>query len=283
MSESPHDGDEGSVRQTESDLDPNPAGILLTVAYDGRSFSGFAPQPNQRTIAGELLTALRTVDPSIREIRGASRTDAGVHALDQRVAFDPGRVIPPRGWALATSRALPREIAVRRASIVERGFTPRFVSNGKRYRYLVLRDPVRDPFLDGRVWRIEQALSDAAVVRARQEALLAIGTHDFAAFRSAADPRENTVRTIRTFTVQIDPADPRLVQIDIEGSGFMHNMVRILVGTLLDVARGRLGEGAISRALLSRRRADAGITAPPDGLCLMAVLLPDEGQAAWPV
>lgn len=280
MSEAAEGGDQGSVRQTASEAEGK--GILLSVAYDGRNFSGFAHQPNQRTIAGELLSALRQIDPAIREIRGASRTDAGVHALDQRVAFDPSRLIPPRGWALATSRLLPREIAVRRAAIVPLGFVPRFASNGKRYRYLVLRDPIRDPFLDGRVWRIEQPLADEGLSRASEEASLAVGTHDFAAFRSAADPRENTIRTIRSFTVTVDETDPRLVRFDIEGSGFMHNMVRILVGTLIDVARGRLKQGAIARGLASKKREDAGITAPPDGLYLMRVLMPEEGESPWP-
>src|SRR5512140_1763232 len=112
-------------------------GVLLTVAYDGRPFAGFAPQPAQRTVAGELLGALRTVDPAIREIRGASRTDAGVHARGQRVAFDSAATIPPRGWALAVTRHLPAEIAVRRAALVPEGFSPRFNNRGKRYRYLI--------------------------------------------------------------------------------------------------------------------------------------------------
>src|SRR3954470_2562261 len=124
-------------------------GVLLTVAYQGGAFAGFAPQPEQRTIAGELLGALRAVDPTIRELRAASRTDAGVHARGQRVAFDTATTIPARGWVLATSRHLPREIAVRRAAFVAEGFSPRFSNQGKRYRYLILRDPARDPFLDG--------------------------------------------------------------------------------------------------------------------------------------
>jgi tRNA pseudouridine38-40 synthase len=257
-------------------------GILLTVAYDGRPFSGFALQPNRSTVAGELVAALRTVDPSIRDIRGASRTDAGVHALGQRVAFDPGREIPTRGWVLATTRHLPREIAVRRAAVVPRGFTPRFASKGKRYRYVLLRDPIRDPFLDGRAWRVEHIADPDAIERARAEASLAVGTHDFAAFRSSADPRDNTVRTLREVTVEVDRDDPRIVRVEVTGDAFMHNMVRILVGTIVDVARGRLEPGAIGRALASRRRDDAGITAPPDGLYLVSVTLPDEGTSAWP-
>ena len=261
-------------------LKPAP-GILLTVAYDGRPFSGFVPQPGRRTVAGELLDALRDVDPSIREIRGASRTDAGVHALGQRVAFDPERDIPPRGWALATARRLPPEIAIRRAAIVPRGFTPRFESQRKCYRYVILRDKLRDPFLEGRSWRIE-GLDDAAISRAAAETINALGTHDFAAFRSSADQRVNTNRTIERFTIDVDPADPRVVRIEVEGSAFMHNMVRILVGTLMDVARKRLAPGAISRALTSLRREDLGITAPPDGLYLVSMQLSDEGASPWP-
>ncbi|HVK69301.1 MAG TPA: tRNA pseudouridine(38-40) synthase TruA [Polyangium sp.] len=261
---------------------PLPDGILLTVAYDGRPFSGFAHQPDRRTIAGELLAAVRALDPTIREIRGSSRTDAGVHAFGQRVAFDPSREVPPRGWVLGTARHLPKEIAVRRASLVPRGFTPRFASQGKRYRYLLLRDLMRDPFLEGRVWRVDQLRDDAAITRAAAEASLAVGTHDFAAFRSAADPRENTVRTLRRVSVEVDRDDPRLVRIEVEGDAFMHNMVRILVGTFVDVARERLAPGAVSRALASKRRDDAGITAPPDGLYLVSVTLADEGREAWP-
>jgi tRNA pseudouridine38-40 synthase len=257
-------------------------GVLLTVAYDGGPFAGFAIQPNQRTIAGELLGAVRALDPAVREIRGASRTDAGVHARGQRVAFDTAASLPARGWALALSRHLPQEIAVRRAAFVAEGFSPRFGNLGKRYRYTILRDLVRDPFLDGRAWRAPAIDSDEAVERAAREAESALGTHDFAAFRSAADEREKTVRTLRSFTVTVDPADPRLVRVDVEGDAFLHNMVRILVGTLYDVARGHRPPGTIAKALASLQRKDAGITAPALGLCLEQVLLEDEGTEGWP-
>ena len=257
------------------------AGVLLTVAYDGRPFAGFVPQPGQRTVAGELLAALQDLDPSIREIRGGSRTDSGVHAYGQRVAFDPEKDIPPRGWVLATARRLPPEIAVRQASLVPRGFTPRFASQRKWYRYVVLRDKLRDPFYEGRVWRVDD-LDDAALARATSEARLALGTHDFAAFRSSADQRTNTIRTIDKLDLHIDPSDPRILRIEVEGNAFMHNMVRILVGTLMDVARKRLDPGAITRALASHRREDLGITAPPDGLYLVAMTLSDAGSSPWP-
>ena len=257
-------------------------GVLVTVAYDGRGFSGFASQPSRRTVSGELLGALRAIDPSIKEVRGASRTDAGVHARGQRVAFDTALEVPARGWALGTSAHLPPEIAVRRAAFVPVAFTPRFESTGKRYRYLLLRDPTRDPFLEGRAWRAPGMNAGAALALAQAEAACAVGTHDFAAFRSAADERSVTVRTLTELRVALDPTDARIWRIDVAGSAFLHHMVRILVGTLIDVARGRLAPGAIARALASRDRRDAGITAPPDGLYLEHVELREEGTDAWP-
>lgn len=257
-------------------------GVMLTVAYDGSIFAGFARQPGQRTVAGELLGAVRAVDPKVREVRGASRTDAGVHAHGQRVAFDTETTIPTRGWALALARHLPSEIAVRRAALVPQGSSPRFGNLGKRYRYLLLRDPVRDPFFEGRAWRAPGFFGDEPLSLAQREAALAVGTHDFAAFRSSADPRTNTVRTLRAVEVSVDPSDPRVVRVDVEGDAFLHNMVRILVGTLVDVGRGGLPPGAIARALASLDRRDAGITAPGEGLYLEEVMLADEGTDPWP-
>ena len=274
----PHEED----RDVTTLASPPPSAILLSIAYDGRRFAGFARQPAQRTIAGELLGAVQAIDPTVREVRGVSRTDAGVHARDQRVAFDPKVRIPPRGWALGLARHLPEDIAIRRAALVPPGFVPRFTSVKKRYRYRVAFDLLRDPFLEGRAWRIPERLDDAMIARLREEAAPLLGTHDFAAFRSSADDRENTVRTLFVVEPERDPADPCGLWITVEGTAFMHNMVRILVGTLIDVARGRKPPGAAARALASRDRRDAGITAPPDGLVLDRVWLENEGAEAWP-
>jgi tRNA pseudouridine38-40 synthase len=240
-------------------------GVLLTLAYDGRDFHGFALQPGVRTIAGTLLQAVRAIDPRVLQVRGASRTDAGVHARGQLVAFDTEKTIPARGWALGVNQALPDDVAVQRASLVSEGFNPRFSNVRKTYAYELHLSAVRDPLKHRRAWWVQPPI-DMALLEVESSAL--IGTHDFAAFRSAADARENTTRTIESVLIEV--ALPRVV-IRVTGSGFMHNMVRIIVGTLVDVARRRLPAGAIARALVDGNRRSCGITAPPDGLLLEAI------------
>lgn len=257
-------------------------GVLLTVAYDGARYAGFAPQPGQRTVAGELLRALREVDSGIASLRGASRTDAGVHARAQRVAFDTGAQLPSRGWALAPARYLPSTISIAAAAFVREGFDPRFQATSKTYRYLLLDQPTADPHLAGRAWRVRGIATEPAVATLERELAAAGGTHDFAAFRSAQDTRENTERTISATSVCRSPERPELLRLEVTGDGFLHRMVRILVGTAVDVAREQLAPGAIMRALSSGDRSDAGITAPPDGLYLQRIQLSTEGEDRWP-
>lgn len=242
--------------------------ILLTVAYDGRLFSGWAPQRNARTVAGELLGAIQAIDPTVREVRGASRTDAGVHARGQIAAFETNKDIPPKGWALGLAAHLPEEIGIRQAGRAPLGCQPRHQSIRKHYRYHVLRDPLRDPFWAGRAWRLSQPLD---IDLARQEAEALVGTHDFAAFRAAADERTETVRTIESVRLSELHDDPRVLVIDVVGNAFLYNMVRIIAGALVDTARKRLPQGAVRRALASKRREDLGMTAPAAGLVLESI------------
>jgi tRNA pseudouridine38-40 synthase len=253
--------------------------ILLTVAYDGALFSGWAKQEGARTVAGELLGAIQAMDPSVSEVRGASRTDAGVHARGQLAAFDSGRDIAPKGWALGLSAHLPREIAVRQAARAPDGCDPRTIAVRKRYRYLVLRDVLRDPFWEGRALRFSHQLDIHAL---RKEARALLGTHDFAAFRSSSDARTNTVRTIEDVRIEHFASDSRVLAIDVVGNAFMHNMVRIIAGTLLEVARGRLAPGAIDRGLASHSRGDLGMTAPAQGLYLESIDHNLSLDDAWP-
>lgn len=254
-------------------------GVLLTVAYDGRPFSGWALQDNARTVQGELWGAVRALDPRASALRGTSRTDAGVHAHGQLVAFDSEATIPPRGWVLGLASHLPDEISVVRAARVPSAFDPRRVVRSKIYRYVVLESPVRDPFLAGRAWRVSDRLNQLDMTRA---AAHLVGRHDFQAFRSAADERTDTVRQL--FRVEIGRArnDDRILEIIVEGDRFMYRMVRVIAGTLVDIGRGRRDADATLRALSSKARTDLGVTAPPDGLYLDSVDVGDAFSDAWP-
>lgn len=254
-------------------------GVLLEVAYDGTAFHGWAAQTGVRTVEEVLRGAVLALDTRASALRGASRTDAGVHADGQLVAFDVDRLIPARGWVLGSNQNLPDDVAVRSAREVPPGFSPRFASRGKRYRYRMLVYVVRDPRWRTRAWR----LPEVDLASMRSEAQAAVGTHDFVGFRSAGDERKDTVRTLTRVAVEVE-ADPRVVAVVVEGNAFLYNMVRILVGTMADVARGRLEPGAVARALQTGDRRLAGTTAPAHGLTLEQayVDLPEGAGAPWP-
>ncbi len=256
-------------------------GVLLTVGYDGTSFSGWATQKDARTVEEVLRGAIVALDPRASGPRGCSRTDAGVHAEGQLAAFDAVLYMPPRGWVLTLNQNLPEDVSVRAARAVSLAYNPRFTSKRKRYRYLLVRDKVPDPLLRDRAWRVGY---DMDMEKLQREAQLVLGTHDFAAFRSARDVRDVTVRTMHAITVTQLASDPRLWSITIEGNSFMYNMVRILVGTLVDVARDNLPEGTIARALEGKVRLGAGQTAPAHGLTLEHIVtdLPEGAGDPWP-
>jgi tRNA pseudouridine38-40 synthase len=254
-------------------------GVLLTLAYDGAGYSGFARQTNARSVGGELEGAIRCIDPRASHLRAVSRTDAGVHARAQIASFDTTKAIDSRGWVLALVQQLPKDIAVVRAASVPVGFDPRHVAVRKTYRYSVLSSPTHDPFWHQRAWRVYERLNHSAIAT---EAKSLLGTHDFRAFRSAQDTRDNTVRTMLRADVTISKSDARIIEIEVEGDRFMHRMMRIICGTLVDVARGRLESGAVERAIASGRREDLGITAPPGGLCLERIVLSEGGAEPWP-
>lgn len=260
-------------------------GVLLDIAYTGTHFHGWAAQEQMRTVEGELAGAIRAMDPHASLPRGTSRTDAGVHARQQLVAFDASLLIPPRGWVLGLNQHLPDDACVRQARAVPFRFDPRSAVRRKRYTYRLLQDRVRDPLWQERSWRVGWPLDMETLKR---EASTIVGTHDFRAFRSAHDARTDTVRTIARADVIVDgernPPDARILLLAFEGDAFLYNMVRILVGTLVDVARGHLAEGAVTRALASGLRADAGMTAPAVGLTLehVALELPANVGDPWP-
>ncbi len=263
-------------------------GVRLRVAYDGSDFAGWQRQPGLRTISGELDRALSEIAGEPIEVRGASRTDAGVHAEDQVAAFDSPRELPMLGWVRALNGKLPPDVAVRDAEPCAVGYQPRFDAAAKTYRYLLHLGPVRDPQWRRQVWHLgprrarpwrgeapkrpEEWLDLDAMAEA---AARLVGTHDFRAFRAAGDTRENTTRTLtrvelsRAFCGRED-----LVAIEVRGTAFMQHMVRILVGTLVEVGRERMRPDELAALLGPDGARDrAGETAPPGGLTLLRIEL----------
>lgn len=259
-------------------------GIRCKVAYDGSGFAGFARQPDQRTVQGVLGAAVEQIAGHPVLVRGASRTDAGVHALGQVIAFGSERELPPERWTRALNRVLPDDVAVRDAEPCAPDYDPRFDAVDKTYRYLFHHGAQRDPLLRARVWQLGRLLRGGRALDLDAMAAccaLFTGTHDFRAFRAAADVRENTVRTL--LCVEIQPSfggDPDVLALEVQGTAFMLNMVRILAGTLVEVGRGRLSPAQVAAQLNERgSRAATGPTAPAHGLTLLEVKL---GRAAAP-
>lgn len=263
-------------------------GVRLRVAYDGSEFAGWQRQPGLRTVQGELERAVSELVGTEIEVRGASRTDAGVHALDQVVAFDSPRELPMLGWVRALNGKLPEDVAVREAEPCAVGYRPRFDAVAKRYRYTLHLGAVRDPLIRRYAWHLgprrarpwQGAMPSTPEgwldLDAMEEAAsFLVGTHDFRAFRAAGDERENTVRTLTEVSI-VRRASGRddLVAIEVRGTAFMQHMVRILAGTLVEVGRERMRPQEIARLLAPQAtRAQAGETAPACGLLLVEVEL----------
>jgi tRNA pseudouridine38-40 synthase len=203
--------------------------------------------------------------------RAASRTDAGVHARGQIVAFETARdQIPEIGFQRGLNALLPPSIAVRSASIAADGYQPRRSSRGKRYRYTYWNAPER-PAIDRKfAWFVRPKLD----LEAMTEACAAlIGTHDFEAFRSAACTAKHAIRTM--YALELSCGEHARIHLDVTGNAFCRNMVRIFAGTLRDVGIGKIAPGQVASIVLSRDRKRAGITAPPQGLCLEEVIEDD--------
>ncbi|HEX2734467.1 MAG TPA: tRNA pseudouridine(38-40) synthase TruA [Polyangiaceae bacterium] len=254
-------------------------GILLRVAYDGSRYSGLAIQSNAHTIAGELQRAIRTMASDASSIKVCSRTDAGVHARGQYVVFETNIAIGMRGWVLGLGGLLPPDIAVLSAARVKPGLEISKSARQKTYRYSVLQGTIRDPFHESRSWRVFDRLNHE---RMRAEAQTLLGTHDFRAFRGSADFRTNTVRTIVDTKVELAAHHARLLDITVTGNAFLFNMVRIIAGTLVDVGRGKLEQGAFLRAIESGDRLALGMTAPAAGLFLERIDLNVDFEDEWP-
>lgn len=248
--------------------------LRLVVEYEGTDFSGFVTQtvpPGVRTIQAELEAALRSLTGEAIRIRYASRTDAGVHARGQVIAFEVVRDdIPTVGYARGLTSKLPEAIVIRRAELAPEGFDPRREARGKRYRYRWWNDPQPSALERRTAWWVREPL-DVEAMHAAAQAWL--GEHDFSSFRASGCDAKHAVRRMHGFEVR--RLDDARVELEVIGNAFVKNMVRIFAGTLRDVGRGRLTVADARRVLEARDRAATGMTAPPGGLCLEEVIYDD--------
>jgi tRNA pseudouridine38-40 synthase len=254
--------------------------IGLRLAYEGTRYSGWQVQPGRTTVQGALAEAIRSISGEVVVVRGSSRTDAGVHALDQIAAFSTQADLAADVWVRALNARLPPDITVIAGRELAAGFDPVSAAVRKRYRYRVHDAPWRPVLARHLVWRWRGRLD---VPRMAEAAEHLVGEHDFTSFETTPSSRLCKVRTIHALSVERqspaeDAADAE-VWIEVEGNGFLHNMVRIIAGSLVMVGAGRRSALWLGTALAARSRAAAGPTAPPEGLVLVATTLE---QGTWP-
>jgi tRNA pseudouridine38-40 synthase len=244
---------------------PPPRNLRLVIEYDGTDFSGWQRQDGQRTVQGCLEDAVNTMTGQPTVVRGAGRTDAGVHAAGQVANFQTAARIPLPGFLRGLNANLPPDIAVLDVTEVASTFDARWAARGKLYRYQVWNQLVRSPLHGRTSWHCRAPLDVAGM---REAATVFVGQHDFAAFRAADCERKTTVRVLRKLEVRQEGA---LITFDVEGTAFLKNMVRILVGTLVGVGRSKLTRDDLLRIQAGRDRTKAGVTAPAAGLTLIRV------------
>jgi tRNA pseudouridine38-40 synthase len=240
--------------------------IKLIIEYDGTNYCGWQIQPNGITIQEVLEASLAKLLGDTVRLHSSGRTDAGVHAKGMVAVFNTVRPLPLQAFVHGLNALIPPEIAIRSAEEVPPEFNPRTDAVGKLYRYTILNAPTRAPLHRQYSWHLREGL-DLALMR--EAAAAFVGKHDFSAFRAANCAAKSSERTITA--LDIAPGPEGLIVIDVRGTGFLRNMVRIMVGTLVAVGRGKLDPGAVNRLLVGGDRTHAGATAPPQGLCLMEV------------
>ncbi|MGA2112457.1 MAG: tRNA pseudouridine(38-40) synthase TruA [Anaerolineales bacterium] len=242
-----------------------PSRFKLILAYDGGPFEGFQYQCGHRTVQGEIETALRSLGWRARHILSAARTDSGVHAVGQVVAFDLEWAHSTGELARALNAALPREIACREVEIVRPDFHPRFDAAGRRYRYRIYQAPGRDPLLDRFAWQVWPGLDLERVQRVSRSL---VGEHDFRAFGSAPRCGGNTFRRVGRAEWE---TDDKQLSFWMEANAFLFRMVRMTVGSVVRLGQGRISEDEFLGLLREPEQGRGGPAAPARGLCLMGV------------
>ena len=243
--------------------------ILLTVEYDGTNYAGWQRQLNGLAVQQVLEEALQKATREHIVVTGASRTDAGVHALGQAVHFDTESRIPPEKYPFVLNTMLPRDVRVHAGREVPEGFHARFMTCGKRYTYRIVNSLHASAIRRNTHVHVPLALDLTPMQEAAKQLL---GTHDYAAFQAAGGTAKTTVRTI-TSAELIRQGDE--IILTVEGDAFLYNMVRIIAGTLIEIGLHRRTVDAFSEAYETLDRLSLGVTAPPQGLELTKVYYPE--------
>ena len=239
--------------------------IKLDITYIGSAYCGWQSQRNGRTVQETLAAAIEKLTGAYPKLHGCGRTDAGVHAKNYCCSFRTPSKASPETFVRGLNALLPRDIAVKSASEAAPDFHARFSVTGKKYEYYILNSKTRDPFREGRALHYPYPLDEKQLDRAAKDFL---GEHDFSAFCAAGGSVKDKVRTITEAYVR---REGDVVVFSVAGNGFLYNMVRIMVGTLLAVAQGKIAPDAIPAIIASGDRDAAGATAKPQGLYLSEV------------
>lgn len=239
--------------------------IKLTVEYDGTNYCGWQRQKNGIAVQQVIEEKLCRLTNESITITGAGRTDAGVHAVGQTVHFDTNATIPPDKFSYALNSILPSDIRISKSEGVSDEFHARFGAKGKHYKYVIYNYPHASAVLGRYSMHVPKEL---CVEKMQKAAEFFKGTHDFIGFSSAGRQTKTTVRNLSG--IKISKKD-RVLELDFYGEGFLYNMVRIISGTLVYVGLGKISEKDIPKIIESKKRENAGITAPPQGLFLWEV------------
>lgn len=243
--------------------------ILFTIQFDGTNYHGFQVQQDVPTVQAEFQRAIVKTLGKRYDIKGCSRTDSGVHADGYRISMLTDTPIPNEKIIRILNYNLPWDIAVKQAVNVPEDFHARYSATGKEYTYRIFNSGKKDVFNYRYAYQYYPHIDEELL---HQEAQLFVGTHDFSSFCTKTSLVEDPVRTIRRIDVVRNGKE---VLITVEGDGFLHNMVRIIVGTLIGVNKGKIEQGEIVQILENKCRRHKGVTAPAKGLCLTQVYYPN--------